>query len=216
LKQQKATWNLETIAERAHAIFTAEDTAREEALRLCREIVRYSALSIRNIHRRDEHSARKNLNSARSLLDELEHKTSKHQDLAHTGFIHDAQKELAEAAITLAITTGEPLPEPEGLKISYPAYFNGLGEAVGELRRYILDHLRQNDFSRCEELLEAMQDIYDTLMGMDFPDAITWGLRRVTDNVRGILEKTRGDLTLALRQKKLEERLEKTDHNSPA
>jgi len=216
LKQQKATRNLETIAERAHAIFTAKDAAREEALRLCREIVRYSALSIRYIHRRDEHSARKNLNSARSLLEELEHKTSKHQDLTHTGFIHDAQKELAEAAVTLAITTGEPLPEPEGLKIGYPAYFNGLGEAVGELRRYILDHLRQNDFSRCEELLEAMQDIYDTLMSMDFPDAITWGLRRVTDNVRGILEKTRGDLTLALQQKKLEERLQKTDRTSLA
>lgn len=213
MKPQKATWNLETIAEKAHALFTAKDAAREEALRLCREIIRHSALAIRSIHRHDEQGTQRNLTSARSLLQELEHKTSKHDDLAQTGFVHDAQKELAEAALVLAIIRQQPLPEPEELKVSYPAYFNGLGEAVGELRRYLLDRLRENDFSRCQELLEAMEDIYDTLMTMDFPDAITWGLRRVTDNVRGILEKTRGDLTLALRQKELETRLENIDRN---
>ncbi len=213
MEPRKATWNLETIAERAHALFTAKDAAREEALRLCRETIRHSALAIRSIHRHDEQGARRNLAAARSLLQELGHKTSKHDDLAQTGFVHDAQKELAEAALVLAIITQQPLPDPEGLKVSYPAYFNGLGEAVGELRRYLLDRLRQNDFSRSQELLEAMEDIYDTLMTMDFPDAITWGLRRITDNVRGILEKTRGDLTLALRQKDLESKLEKIDRN---
>jgi translin len=213
LKQQKATQNLDNIAERAHALFTAKDAAREEALRLCREIIRHSALCIRSIHRRDDHSAQKNLVAARSLLDELEHKISKHDDLAQAGFVHDAQKEFAEATLTLSIIKQQALPEPEELKISYPAYLNGLGEAVGELRRYLLDRLRQNDFSRCEELLEAMEDIYDCLMAMDFSDAITWGLRRVTDNVRGILEKTRGDLTLALRQKELVNKLENLQHN---
>jgi len=207
LKPQKATRNLETIAEQAHALFTAKDAAREEALRLCREIIRHSALTIRSIHRHDEQGAQRNLAAARSLLQELEHKISKHADLAQTGFVHDAQKELAEATIVLAIISQQPLPDPDELGVSYPAYFNGLGEAVGELRRYLLDQLRQNDFSRCEELLEVMEDIYHTLMTMDFPDAITWGLRRVTDNVRGILEKTRGDLTLALRQKELENKL---------
>ena len=92
--------------------------------------------------------------------------------------------------------------------VSYPAYLNGLGEAVGELRRYLLDSLRRNDLSRCEELLAIMDDIYSMLVTMDFPDAITYGLRRTTDAVRGILEKTRGDLTLVLRQKELEDKLE--------
>lgn len=189
-------------------MFTAKDAAREEALRLCREIVRHSALAVRSLHRNDKQGAHRNLASAKTLLQELEHTTGKHDDLAQTGFVHDAQKELAEAATFLAIITQQTLPDPEELRVSYAAYLNGLGETVGELRRYLLDRLRQNDFSRCQELLEAMEDIYDTLMTMDFPDAITWGLRRVTDNVRGILEKTRGDLTLALRQKELENRLE--------
>ncbi|MFC1861645.1 hypothetical protein ACFLYL_05195 [Chloroflexota bacterium] len=93
------------------------------------------------------------------------------------------------------------------LEIESAAYLNGLGEAVGELRRYLLDSMRHGDLSRGEELLFAMDDIYSVLVTMDFPDAITGGLRRTTDNVRGILEKTRGDLTLAFQQKNLENQL---------
>lgn len=177
-------------------------------LRLCREIIRYSANAIRAVHRQEEANAKQLLSSARALLKELDRDIlQKHGDLLHSGFVHDAQKEFAEASTTLTIVTGKALPEPEALGVSYPAYLNGLGEAVGELRRYLLDSLRRNDLSRCEELLATMDDIYAILVTMDFPDGITYGLRRTTDAVRGILEKTRGDLTLALRQKELEEKL---------
>ena len=124
-----------------------------------------------------------------------------HNDLLHAGFIHDAQKEFAEASITISIITSRPFPDPESLHVSYAAYLNGMGEAVGELRRYLLDSLRRNDFSRCEEFLSTMDEIYSVLVTVDFPDAITHGLRRTTDSVRGILEKTRGDLTLILKLK---------------
>jgi translin len=103
--------------------------------------------------------------------------------------------------------TGQPLPDPDDLNVDYTAYLNGLGDTVGELRRYLLDNMRHGDLSRCEELLSAMDDIYTTLVTIDFPDAITGGLRHTTDNVRGILEKTRGDVTLAVREKELENRL---------
>lgn len=115
---------------------------------------------------------------------------------------------MVEASVTLALVNGESLPEPETLRVSYPAYLNGLGEAVGELRRYLLDSLRRDDLSRCGELMEMMDEIYGVLVTMDFPEAITCGLRRTTDVARGILEKTRADLTLILRQSQLEEKLE--------
>lgn len=177
-------------------------------LRLSREIIRYSANAIRAIHRQEETNAERLLTSARALLQEAANDVlGNNDDMAHAGFFHDAQKEFAEASITLAIVRGSHLPEPEALGVSYPAYLNGMGEAVGELRRYLLDSLRKNDLSRSEELLEVMDDIYSVLITMDFPDGITYGLRRTTDSVRGILEKTRGDLTLVLRQKELEKRL---------
>lgn len=208
-KKKTATKNLEAIAEKIRLHLSTKDTAREDVLRLCREVIRYSANAIRAVHRQEEDKAKKLLGSAQSALQELSLTVSeKHADLIHTGFVHDAQKEFAEAASTLAIVIGKSLPDPEALSISYPAYLNGLGEAVGELRRYLLDSLRRNDLSRCEELLATMDDIYAMLVTMDFPDAITYGLRRTTDSVRGILEKTRGDLTLVLRQKELEGRLE--------
>ena len=210
-KQQKITENLENLAEKIRLYFSTKDKAREKALRLSREIIRYSANAIRAVHRQEKLNAEQLLASAKALLKELtDDVLKKNNDLAYAGFVHDAQKELAEASCTLAIVSGKPLPEPEELGVSYPAYLNGLGEAVGELRRYILDSLRRNDLSRCEELLTTMDDIYSILMTMDFPEGITYGLRRTSDAVRGILERTRGDLTLALRQQELEEKLEQT------
>jgi len=128
-------------------------------------------------------------------------------ELAHAGFIRDAQKEFAEGSITLALVTGSSLPSPDELGVDAAAYLNGLGEAAGELRRYLLDSMRKGDLSRGEELLAAMDDIYSVLVTMDFPDAITMGLRRTTDMVRGVLEKTRSDLTLVIQQKNLENKL---------
>jgi translin len=208
-KKQKATKNLEAVAEKIRLYFAAKDAAREKVLRLSREVIRYSANAIRAVHRQEQTGAEQLLSSARVLLEELANDVLQDNDeLAHSGIIHDAQKEFAEASTTLAIVAGKALPEPETLGVSYPAYLNGLGEAVGEMRRYLLDSLRRNDLSRCEEVLETMDDIYAVLMTMDFPEGITSGLRRTSDAVRGILERTRGDLTMALRQKELEDKLE--------
>jgi len=131
-----------------------------------------------------------------------------YSELSHTGFIRDAQKEFAEGSITLALATGKQPPGPDELGIDYAAYLNGLGEAVGELRRYLLDSMRRGDLGRGEELLSAMDDIYSILVTMDFPDAITGGLRRTTDMVRGVLERSRSDLTLVMVQKELEQKLD--------
>lgn len=212
-RKQKATKNLEAIAEKIRLDFSAKDAARENALRLCREIIRCSANAIRAVHRQENTKAEQILDSARALLKELKRDIlQEHNDLLHSGFVHDAQKEFAEASATLALVTGNVLPKPEALEVSNPAYLNGLGEAVGELRRYLLDSLRRDDLTRCEELLATMDDIYAILVTMDFPDGITYGLRRTTDAVRGILERTRGDLTLVLRQRELEDKLEQVRH----
>lgn len=129
--------------------------------------------------------------------------------MTNTGFLKDAQKEYAEGCAILALVTGEPLPDPAELGVDPAAYLNGLGEAAGEVRRYLLDGIRHGDLSRGEELLAAMDDIYNVLVTMDFPDAITGGLRRTTDMVRGVLERTRSDLTLVIRQQELEKKLGK-------
>jgi translin len=159
------------------------------------------------VHRQEFKQAAELLKTARNLLTEAEEIGAAHNELGSTGIIRDSQKEFAEANITLALVTGEPLVKPKELGVDAAAYLNGLGEAVGELRRYLLDAMRQGDLSRGEELLAAMDDIYGVLVTMDFPDAITQGLRRTTDMVRGVLEKTRSDLTLAIRQKELESKL---------
>jgi len=189
----------------------AKDGAREKALPLCRDTIRCCSRAIRAVHRQEFDPAKQLLQSARQLLTGAEEAVAPYPELSNTGFIRDAQKEFAEGSITLALVTGERLPEPTELGVDAAAYLNGLGEAVGELRRYLLDSMRRGDLSRGEELLSAMDDIYNVLVTMDFPDAITGGLRRTTDMVRGVLERTRSDLTLMMRQKDLENRLDRLE-----
>jgi translin len=132
---------------------------------------------------------------------------AQYPDLYFTGYVQDALKEFTEASTVNALLTGTPVPDPDTLGVDYAAYLNGLGEAASELRRSLLDMIRHEEMERSELLLEAMEDIYQLLVTMDFPDALTGGLRRTTDVVRSVLERTRGDLTMAWRQEKLEERL---------
>jgi translin len=199
---------LESIAEQIRQVMASKDAAREKALPLCRETIRHCSDAIRAMHRHEFDNATALLGSARSLLDNAEQAVAVYSELHSAGFIRDAQKEYAEASLTLALVTRRPIPEPGELGIEAAAYLNGLGEAVGELRRYLLDGIRHNDFSQSEQLLSAMDDIYNILVGMDFPDAITNGLRRTTDIVRGILERTRSDLTLIMKQQELKQKLD--------
>ena len=207
----RLTDKLDSIADRIRESFSAKDAAREKVLPLCRESIRYCGNAIRAVHRQELDQARALLQSARKLLNEADQTVTDDNELRRTGFFRDAQKEFTEGSITLALVTGEQIPDPEELGVDFVAYLHGLSDAIGEVRRYLLDSMRKGDLSRGEELLSAMDDIYNILVTMDFPDAITGGLRRATDVVRGVLERTRSDLTLAISQKDLENRLQKFD-----
>jgi translin len=198
---------LDAIAERIRQNFETKNAARDEALRRSRELIRYCANSIRATHRAEFEEAGQLLATARRAASELVECVADYPDLYYAGYTQDALKEFAEANITYALITDGPLPDPDDLGIEYPAYLNGLGEAVGELRRYVLDIIRHGQTERGEVMLAAMDDVYAVLVTMDFPDAITSRLRRTTDVVRGVLERTRGDLTMAMRQDKLREDL---------
>ena len=204
----RLTENLDAITNKIRQSFEAKDAAREKVLPICREVIRFSSLSIRALHRQELDKSQDLLNSARKLLDQAEEALSDGIDI-RTGFLLDAQKEYAEGSITLALVKGNQLPTPEELRIDEASFLLGMAEAVGELRRYLLDKMRTGDLSRGEEFLSDMDDIYNELVTLDFPDAITHGLRRTTDAMRGVLEKTRSDLTLTIRQKALEDTLSK-------
>lgn len=194
---------LEAIAERIRADFEARNDARDVALRRSRELIRLCATAIRASHRRDKAQASELLAQADGVAAEMVGALRDYPDLLYAGYTQDALKELAEAHITAALAAGEPLPEPEALGVDYPAYLGGLAEAANEMRRRCLDELRRGNSREAERLLAAMDDIYDVLVTFDFPDAITGGLRRRTDQLRSVLERTQGDLTNSLRQDRL-------------
>lgn len=199
---------LDQIGEKVRKNFQAKNASRDSALAASRELIRHCALSIRATHRAEHPEAVQLLTRAREIATEMKAHVASYPDLYFTGYVQDALKELAEAHIVHALITGEKIPDPDTLGVDYASYLNGLGEAAGELRRYALDIIRHGTSERCEQVLRAMEDIYSLLVTMDFPDALTGGLRRTTDMVRGVLERTRGDLTIAARQEKLEARLQ--------
>ena len=203
---------LENIGRSALDYLSLKHAARERALPKSRTAIRFCANSIRAAHRHEFERASELRVQAATLLREIEVDLKDHQDIYFAGFVQDAQKEYAEATTFATLVQHTPLPTPEELFIGYAAYLNGLAEAVGELRRYVLDQLRRGNIELCERYLNAMDDIYAVLIAVDFPDAITSGLRRTTDATRGILEKTRGDLTTAVIQSQLQRSMLELQH----
>lgn len=202
---------LNHIADRIRIYLEEKNRAREQVLLRSRELIRCSSLSIRAVHRAELGVAREFLGEARTLVQDIKELGQPYPDLYHAGYAQDALKEYAEAHITYALINGFPLPDPDDLGVEYAAYLNGLGEAAGELRRHVLDLIRRDEVEKGEKILEAMDEIYHLLVTIDFPDALTGSLRHTTDMVRGVLERTRGDLTLALRQEKLQKALSALD-----
>lgn len=195
---------LDEVERWARGEFEVKNAAREQALAHSRELTRTCANTIRAVHRRDFDQARQLLAAARALSERLASDLTAHPDLFYTGYVQDAQKEYVEAVATLSLLGGEPMPPPGELGVAAAPFLNGLAETVGELRRFVLDKLRRGELEGTEALLQTMDDIYSLLVTIDYPDALTGGLRRSTDAARGILERTRGDLTFALRQQDLE------------
>lgn len=204
--------NLEEVAERIRQSFDSRTHAREQALAQSRTIIKFCAHAIRATHRNERDQALENLNLAQDLVKELKDNLSDYPDLYHAGYTQNALKEYAEANIVFALIDNGDLPDPEELDLSYSTYLQGLAEAAGELRRRCLDSLRKDNSKEAELILSYMDDIYAVLITMDYPDAITGGLRRLTDIVRGVTERTRGDLTLSLRQEQLEKSLEQLEN----
>jgi translin len=202
--------DLSDIADGIRDRFDSKMTAREAALAASRSSIRASANAIRAIHRGDLEEAHRLMDESRAALEAGRAASrASHPDIYFAGFLQDAQKEYTEARLTEAVVAGTEAPTPEELSVEPAPYLNGMSEAIGEGRRAILDLLRRSEVQAGERILAAMDDIYHLLVTIDYPDAITGNLRRSTDVARGILEKTRGDLTMSLVQRELSDALER-------
>lgn len=199
----------DALGEEFQGHFDEKMAAREAALSASRRAIRSSANSIRAIHRGDMDEARRLAKAARESLDEAESASSDHPDISFAGYVQDAQKEYAEARITEAVVLGQALPSAEEIGVGPAPYLNGMAEAIGEARRTILDLLRRGEVDQGERILQAMDDLFSLLVTIDYPDAITGNLRRSTDVARSIMERTRGDLSMAIVQRGLREALER-------
>jgi len=195
--------DIQGAGEWARGVLESKHKARETTLAACRKTIQACAASIRAVHREEYDTAEELSAQAAAHLGEALAAVAEHPDIRFAGFVHDASKEYAEARMTLAFVRGDPLPTADDLGVEVQAYLNGMAEAASELRRYTLDLLRRGRPERGEELLGYMDEVYSLLITIDFPDAMTGGLRRTTDALRGVLERTRGDLTTSLLQSRL-------------
>ena len=200
--------DLDALETAVRSELDAKNDAREMALRNCRQIIRSSANAIRALHRGEVDGARSLLEKVKMLIADTEGPLTDHRDIYYAGFFYDAVKEFAEAELTAALLAGEPLPLPSDLHLDSVPYLKGLGEAVGELRRRLLDQLRSGELDYAENTFRDMETIQDLLQSLDYPDGMTSGLRRTTDVARALIERSRADLTTTIVQERLRARLE--------
>jgi len=183
-------------------------SARELGINNSRAVIRLSANAIRSLHRGEGDAAGELMDQAGAKLAESKQALADHPDILHAGFVSHAAKEYAEARLTAALMAGDPLPLPSDIGVDAAPFLNGLGEAVGEMRRRLLDLLRAGELQSAEEALAAMSEVLDLLASLDYPDGMTGGLRRTTDVARALIERSRADLTSTVVQQRLIDRLE--------
>ncbi len=218
--------HLESLSDQIRESFNQQNDKRDKALAQSRELTRHAARAIRAIHREDNDLAQEHLAQANQLAEALRTGLADEPDLYFSGYTQDALKEFVEAHLTVATILNQDWPTPEDLQVAYATYLNGMSEVIGELRRRIMDLMRAGHSPEVERLLEVMDDIYALLVTMDYPDALTYGLRRRTDIARSIIERTQADVTISYRQQLLEKRIaelsaqlsqiEITDQNNPS
>lgn len=199
--------HLESLSDRIRESFDRQNEIRDEALAQSRNLTRHAARAIRAIHRGDTELAQEHLTEANALAKALRVGLADEPDLYFSGYSQDALKEFCEAHLTVATILKKDWPSPEELQVEYATYLNGMSEVVGELRRRIMDLMRAGHSPEVERLLEVMDDIYALLVTMDYPDALTYGLRRRTDIARSIIERTQADVTISYRQQLLEKQI---------
>jgi translin len=199
---------LEGITDTIRVGLGAANTAREAALPACRATIRSASRAIRAVHRGEDADVAGHLTEAEASLRTAQRTLAPFPAVSHAGFLHDAEKEYAEARLTEALVGGVPAPGPDELGVDPTAWMRGLAEAASELRRNLLDRLREGDHDRAEALLGAMDDVYDVLSIVDYPDALTNGLRRTLDQLRAVLERSRGDVTTTVLQARLQRAIE--------
>ena len=205
---------LEQIADQIREQMEKTNAARDLAYQRSRELTRVCARSIRATHREEWDLARQLIAEARSAAQAMIEGVEKAPALYYAGYTQDALKELVEARVTLRLISHRPLPAVEEATIPLNTYLNGVCEAASELRRRCLDLLRQEAFEEAERLLDAMDAVYEVLMSIAYPDAVTRGLRRRVDQLRGVLERTRGDLTSSMQMVRLRQALKAYDHQA--
>ncbi|MFL5761585.1 MAG: haloacid dehalogenase [Thermomicrobiales bacterium] len=202
-----ASTNLVSISQEIISRFDKHSHARDRALNEGRQVVRLSANSIRAVHRGDFDQASDLLTETEERLRDVIRQLASYPSIYWAGYVQDAMKEFAEAKITFAMVHNDQIPDPGDLGVEDAPYLNALAEAASEMRREVLDRLREDDQAEAIRLLDRMNDVYDVLVTIDYPDAITGGLRRTTDALRAVLERSRGDVTITLTQKRLEKAL---------
>jgi translin len=199
---------LEQTSDSIRDYMEAVNSARDQAYQRSRALTSTCSRAIRAIHREEWELAHDLMEQARSQARAMVEDVGGYPELYYTGYTQDALKEFVEAYLTHALVRHQPLPTPDELSVEPNTWLNGLAEAATELRRRILDIIRHGYSDEVERLLDAMDEIYSILVTFDFTDSITGGLRRRTDVLRGVLERTRGDVTTSLRQAELEQALE--------
>jgi translin len=205
------TPSADELAEEISRHLEEKDQAREEALALTRVVVRRSGAAIRSVHRGELDRALDLAGRAGEDLAAILNLLKEHPDVRYSGLVDGAEQEYAEARIVYALITEERIPHPREVGVEMTSYLAGLGDAVGELRRHILDLIRLGRPEEGEVHLAAMEEIYHLLISLDYPDAVTKGMRRKGDVARSLLDRTRGDLTNAIGQRRLEAELKEVE-----
>ena len=201
--------DLENILQEVKNELMDKNKIREETHESMRKATSLSKQAILLIHQKKFGAAEKFIVDAEKKISSLEALACDYPEIIYGGMLSAALQEYSEARIFLCLVKESRFVTPVEIKVPSVEYVLGLADVIGEYRRLALDNLREGEVKKAEQCLEIMDQMFTQLLALDEAYMLVPGLRHKSDTARKIIEATRGDVTLEIRRKSLEDYLRK-------
>jgi translin len=183
---------------------------REETHESMRKATSLSKQAILLSHQKKYVEAENLIGSAKEKISSLQALANEYPEIVYGGGMFGAAlQEYSEALIFLTLIKESRFVTPAEINVPSVDYVLGLADVIGEYRRLALDNLREGEVKKGEECLEIMDQVFIQLLALDEAYMLVPGLRHKSDIARRIIEATRGDVTLEIRRKSLEDYLKR-------
>ena len=196
LKQVMTLKNVKSSLPRISKSLKDSNASREFLIKNTRDVVILCSHSIIAAHKGDLRLAKQKIKKAEAVI-KVNQKKAKNE---FKKYLITPEQEFVEANSFLAVVENKEIPSLKSLNVSDESYILGLLDCIGELKRLVLDNIRNGQLKEADRIFNVMENLYQALYPFAMYDKIVKETRRKLDVNRILVEETRSVITEEIRR----------------